>query len=115
MSRVEADALASASGSRQLHGQKISWWRLFEVGSLPVLPPDQSTALALLNRAVIKHQFGTAATTLVGHVAPVMDARTALGYLRWRWEDSRSQKLYAEPDFLAYLAWKTSRVVGSVE
>jgi hypothetical protein len=116
---AQANSTAFASGNVRLHGQKISWWRLFDLQPLPELPPDQLTALAALDRAVGDNShFELSSGTLdsrvagmLGHVARVLDTKTAYGYMLWRLRETGGAPLYQAADFSAYLGWKTVKVL----
>jgi hypothetical protein len=114
LSRREAQQLSSASGSVEIHHQRIRWWRLFKVPPLPELPPDKETAYAMLDRvwgdyghtAPSRQTIDGRVSGILGSLAGVLDLETGFGYLLWRLGEP--DPLYEVAEFRGWLAWKAA-------
>jgi hypothetical protein len=120
LSRDDANRISSASGFGKINNQTIFWWRLFDVPRFPSVPADKDSAYARLGNASRDYsivdtpkQIDLRISGMLGHVARVLDPRTAFGYMLWRLSnDAENRMLYRTADFKSWLAWKTALVIG---
>ena len=114
LNRTDAHNLSFASGAVEVHQQTIRWWRLFDVPSMPSIPPDKDTAYAMLDRARADHGSSVRARSSIdgqvsgllgANLKDALDLETGFGYLLFKLGD---HPMYQSSDFRGWLAFKAA-------
>lgn len=116
--RAQADRASRASGSGNVNGQTVRWWRMYDLPALPTLPSDRDDAYELLDRALSRHtdpecerkSIEGSVSSLLGGLGGMFGIESAYGYMLYKLGlHPQRKKLCADHAFCTWLAWKVTR------